>query len=140
MIVGFTGTQRGMTNDQKRSVRRLLVMLPVTELHHGDCIGADEQSHDFAYAIGVPDIIVHPPDVDKKRAFCKGTRILPPAPYLARNKAIVAAGTDGLIATPKDYTEPANKRGQGTWTTVGYARQAGRKIWLVLPNGDILES
>ena len=58
-----------------------------------------------------------------------------PKPYLKRNHDIVAAGVDGLIAAPKDFVQPASLRGQGTWTTIGYARKAGRRIWIVWPDG-----
>jgi hypothetical protein len=43
----------------------------------------------------------------------------------------------GHVDAPKDFVEPASKRGQGTWTTIGYARQAKRRIWIVLPDGRV---
>ena len=44
MIVGFTGTQRGMTETQRSVVHALLACLPVVTFHHGDCIGADAEA------------------------------------------------------------------------------------------------
>ena len=89
MKIGFTGTQIGMCKDQRNQLYHYLKDLGATEFHHGDCIGADKQAHDIALAIGV-DIIIHPPENDKKRAFCEGyKRRAKPLPYLDRNRRIV---------------------------------------------------
>jgi hypothetical protein len=43
MIIGFTGTRYGMTDKQKSSLQSILSKLEtITEVHHGDCIGAEE--------------------------------------------------------------------------------------------------
>lgn len=137
MTVGFTGTSRGMTQRQRAAVRRLLLELHVTELHHGDCVGADAQVDADANRRGIA-VYAHPPINAKLRAFCGSpTIVLPPKPYLKRNWSIVYDG-EGLIAAPKDAVQPKSLRGQGTWTTIGYARKAGRRIYLVLPNGNVV--
>lgn len=139
MIVGFTGTSHapGMTQRQRATFRYLLNELQVTELHHGDCVNADEQADYDAHGMGIT-VHVHPPEDPKKRAFCRGL-IHQVKPYLPRNKDIVAAGINGLLATPKDAVEPTNRRGQGTWTTVNYARKAKRRIWIIFPDGTFKE-
>lgn len=138
MTLGFTGTSRGMTLKQTNTVRALMNTLGVTVLHHGDCVGADAQAHAIAtVAVEPAEVVIHPPSDNKLRAFCSSPMICPPKPYLKRNRDIVAEGVDGLIAAPKDFVQPASLRGQGTWTTIGYARQAGRKIWIVFPDGTI---
>lgn len=43
--IGFTGTQRGMTGVQIRVVMQLLISLAATDVHHGDCIGSDDDFH-----------------------------------------------------------------------------------------------
>lgn len=138
MILGFTGTSKGMTQKQRDAVRYLLAELPVTYLHHGDCVGADAQVHRDAASRGIK-ITVHPPSDAKKRAFCvdggEDTVILPTKPYLSRNRDIVTDGVHGLIAAPKNFTPPENLRGQGTWTTIKYAREAKRPTWIVFPDG-----
>lgn len=131
MKIGFTGTQRGMTNSQKRKLGELLVSLHATEFHHGDCIGADEQADAIARSLGiVPDI--HPPNDDKKRAFChrRGpSRMHDPEPYLVRNKHIVNA-CDRLIAAPQTLVEELRS---GTWSTVRYAKKTGCKGTILAP-------
>lgn len=141
MTLGFTGTSYGMTQQQRVTVRWLLQKLNVTELHHGDCIGADVQIDIDIYLLTAARVTVHPPTDFKKRAFCHGNRstVCEAKPYLKRNWSIVYAGVDGLIAAPKDFVEPKNKRNQGTWTTVSYARRAKRHIWIVLPDGTLRE-
>lgn len=136
-IYGFTGTSKGMTQKQRATFRYLLNELKVTELHHGDCIGADSQAHVLCRELNV-HITVHPPIADIKRVFCQArpnVLILDPKPYLVRNRDIVAAGINGLIATPKDFVQPSNLRGQGTWTTIGYARKSRRSIHIIFPDG-----
>jgi hypothetical protein len=138
MILGFTGTSHGigMTQRQSDTVRYLFMELQLSELHHGVCIRADAQAHRTAKKLGAR-IIGHPP-IDPSRMdmslndfdWCR-----PPKQYLVRNRDIVAEGVDGLVAAPKDFIEPKSKRGQGTWTTIGYARKAGRRTWIVFPDG-----
>lgn len=133
-ILGFTGTSHGMAPRQRESVRQLL--WNVTKLHLGDCVGADAEAHEEATALGILTV-GHPPDNGVRRAFCVYDEEREPKPYLVRNRNIVAEGVDGLIAAPRSFVEPASLRGEGTWTTVGYARKAGRKIWIVKPDGSV---
>lgn len=136
MIAGFTGTRHGMTDEQKLTVDRILVRHDVDEANHGDCVGGDEDFHNICLKLNI-DVILHPPTNPKLRAFCKGTVLVhDPLPYLARNRVIVAT-SELLIATPKETTEPAPARGQGTWSTVREARRQGHaNIWLVWPDGS----
>lgn len=132
MIIGFTGTRRGMTHEQRSIVMTLLKK--AKEAHHGDCIGADEQFHDLCRILSVP-VVVHPPEDERLRAFCPNpARIEPPRPYLVRDRIIVDR-CDLLIATPKEGYEPAPQRGQGTWSTVRYARRSGQRFRVVWPEG-----
>lgn len=102
--------------------------LEITEWHHGDCVGADEESHILVSdVLGRDKIYVHPPEDDKKRAFMKSPHVARVRPYIERNRVIVDS-TDVLVAAPKTTTEPKSLRGQGTWSTIVYARKLGRKI------------
>lgn len=130
MKVGFTGTHLGMTFNQQDSLRNFLMEPTFTELHHGDCIGADAQAHAIALPMGF-HIIVHPPLDPRKRAWVAGTgvHILLPCKYLDRNKDIVDT-SDILIAAPKEMKEILRS---GTWSTIRYARKIGRQIIILEP-------
>ena len=130
--IGFTGTQRGMTERQRQALSCALDELHATALHHGDCIGADAQAHDVAVAMGC-EIVIHPPVTETKRAWKLAARIHAPKTYLARNKDIVRA-TEMLVATPAEDIEHLRS---GTWSTVRFARKIGRVVWVILPNGEV---
>ena len=133
MIVSFTGTQDGMTSDQKYELENLLNQLEASEFHHGDCEGADEEAHDIALGMGLK-IVKHPPTNPRKRAFCKGAaEVREEKDYLIRNHDNVDEG-EVLIATPKEMVE---KIRSGTWATVRYARKKGRDIFIVYRDGTI---
>jgi hypothetical protein len=135
MKIGFTGTRRGMTEAQKESVIILLNQAGCTELHHGDCVGADEDAHNLALAVGIP-IVIHPPNDAKLRAYCPGTltvTTLATKPYKDRNHDIVNQ-TDALIGAPY---QNENVTRSGTWATIRYAQKHAKPVWLVLPDGAL---
>ena len=136
--MGFTGTREGLTEDQYLSLRTLLsdkLNSPADWFHHGDCIGADSDSHDIVRSVSHARIMTHPPDKDVIRAFRKGDMALKPKPYLVRNRDIVD-GSDELIACP----EGPEKERSGTWSTVRYARKSGKPITIVWPSGLVEKS
>jgi hypothetical protein len=127
-----------MTHAQKNAVEDLIVEFNPREVHHGDCIGADEDFYNIVLALSNAIVIAHPPDDPRKRAFTKVDVFRPEKKYLRRNKDIVAE-SDVLIATPKQFDEPSyySRSKGGTWATVGYARKAGIPIYKVFPDGEI---
>jgi hypothetical protein len=127
--LGFTGTRKGMTLAQWKAVSALLAKFAPSELHHGDCVGADSDAFHIATNAGILTT-AHPPLNPKLRAFTKSTVILPPAPYDVRNMRIVDV-TEMLIATPLEDTEQPKG---GTWNTVRYAR-GRRPVVVVWPDG-----
>jgi hypothetical protein len=141
--VGFTGTQEGMTDEQKVFFKSLMREYQPTEFHHGDCIGSDTEAHDIVWDLITLEgmnckIVVHPPEDESKRAFAGDQEIavvvLPPKPYINRNHDIVNA-TDILVATPRQFTEVVRS---GTWATIRYARKSrGGKVMIVRPDGVI---
>ena len=133
MRIGFTGTRQGMTGEQARALRDLLTAHPGAVLHHGDCVGADEQAHHIAVSLGC-SVVIHPPLVDKQRAFKSALRIRTPKPYLVRNKDIVRE-TELLVATPAEASE---QHRSGTWSTVRFARRQGRAICIIQPDGTVI--
>ena len=132
MKVGFTGTQQGMTQQQKiRFIRLVQKVLNIDEFHHGDCIGADYEAHNvFEYKLRDVQIIVHPPEDCSKRAYCAGHKTLPPRPYIQRNHDIVDA-VELIVAIPAG---PEITR-SGTWATIRYARKTGIPIYVINPDG-----
>lgn len=130
--VGFTGTQRGMKPAQFHAVMGLLSAAEPEWVHHGDCIGADEQFHRTARKLGIK-VHGHPPVNDSKRAFCDFDIEDDPLPYLDRNHVIVDS-VSLMIATPGEAYEVLRS---GTWATIRYSRKTGTDIAVVFPDGEI---
>lgn len=142
MIIGFTGTRRGMTLRQLHGVVAILTSKEVDnveEVHHGDCVGADREFHDLVeQELGESThIIVHPPENPRNRAYCQGYEIRDPAPYMERNQDIVDE-SDGLIATPREMREVLRS---GTWSAVRSGRRKAKSdtypMWIILPDGMV---
>jgi hypothetical protein len=127
MIIGFTGTRNGMTDEQKKNVGEALVSMEPTEVHHGDCIGADAEFHDICLTLKKImniRIVIHPPKDEKYRAFCEGAdEIWAKREYLDRNHDIVDC-SDILIGAPKGEETLRS----GTWATIRYARKKNMTI------------
>jgi hypothetical protein len=140
--IGFTGTHRGMTKEQRATLAGLLysyvkgstVADSATEFHHGDCIGADAEAHDLAYMLGL-EIFIHPPIKEDSRAWkaVDALHMADPLPYLERNMVIVAR-TDFLVAAPDSRKE---KLRSGTWSTVRRARWVNKPAYLIYPDGTL---
>lgn len=136
-VVGVTGTRWGMTEAQYDSFLEFMLGLPQPiDLHHGDCVGVDEQAH-WMVVENVPrhKIFVHPPVSDALRAFCPAWTVHEPKPYKKRDKDIVEV-CEVLVAAPGGMVEEVRS---GTWYTVRLARRAGRRVYLIMPNGEIRE-
>jgi len=139
MIIGFTGTQRGLTSYQKQALVHFVLSLAQGDhqFHHGDCIGADFQATEIFSSFRIP-LYCHPPLNKSKRAW--GTieyphsHIYPAAPYLTRNHNIVKA-CHVLIACPGEFKEQLRS---GTWATVRYAKkQRNVRVIVIYPDGSI---
>jgi len=134
-VVGFTGTQEGMTVLQYKRVNSKLHELAGENFAlavHGDCIGADAQ---FGRLAGQHGYIVRVrPGSDHnghtpKRAHGLYDEAYPPEPYLTRNKKIVD-DCDLLLACPKSSEEELRS---GTWATVRYAQQMKKPVQIIYP-------
>ncbi|HET7584983.1 MAG TPA: hypothetical protein VFK13_08750 [Gemmatimonadaceae bacterium] len=131
MIIGVTGTRRGISIAQLRAYTMLLDQNRPAEVHHGDAVGADAELHRAARALGFR-IVVHPPLGKKHRAFCEGDVVHRPKSREARDRDVVDA-SDLLFAAPAEPgVEGPNT---GTWYTVQYALWRGTPIVLVWPDG-----
>ena len=135
MRIGFTGTQKGMTDFQKHEVSMVLLFNSYIctgvsgEAHHGDCIGADAEFEELAKKEGFTTYAHPASDTGNKRAYCKSDILLPAKPALERNKDIVNA-VDIMIATPKENHEVLRS---GTWATIRYAKKCGWLIHVIYP-------
>lgn len=130
MIVGFTGTQAGMT--RKQEVMLTSVAHVITEGHHGDCIGADKQFDSILKAQNIKRV-AHPPIKSHKRAFCDAEVILQCKDYLERDEDIVDV-SETMIATPKEMSEV---RRSGTWFTIRYAFKWRKPTMIIFPDGTV---
>lgn len=145
---GFSGCRRGLTPAQKAA---LLAFLPnlvrnfrVVEARHGCCVGGDETFHDACALLDVR-LVGHPTSAEhvsprwiSRRLLEECDLLLPPAPPLDRNRAIVDASTHFVAAPPS-----ATPSRSGTWSAIRHARRALRDRRLVslhifAPDGTLL--
>lgn len=131
VVIGFSGTRAGMTPLQTAAVVDTLRQHRFAIVHHGDCVGADEELHEISKQLGFY-VIVHPPKNSAFRAFCRGDEILPPDSYYNRNQAIVDVCAF-LIAAPKTMS-----RVGGTWDTIRRAQRADKPVLLHKPDGKTI--
>jgi hypothetical protein len=130
--VGWTATRKGLTKEQLENAERLVRDARYWRLHHGDCIGGDEEIHSLCLAHGV-DVVIHPPKETTWRVFCEGAvEVRDPLPYLDRDQEIVNESAF-LVAAPDS---PVEKLRSGTWATVRRARRKRIPVLLLLPDGD----
>lgn len=141
MIIGFTATREGLTNQQLAWLVRVFEDTQhITEVHHGACIGGDAAVHAQAIENGVP-IFVWPPTNPKYIAVeCLTPHPLvtvhPGMPYLDRDRQIVKA-TAGLIALPKHDEQPDRMYWGGTWYTVDFAERMNKPVIICYPKGVV---
>lgn len=135
MILGMTGTRNPITDAQRKWLRD--VVSNTGQLHHGACVGADEEGH--AAAMLVPTVIVvHPPTDERlmmpswKWTQREAIYVMTAKPYLERNRDIVN-DTDRMIALPDGPERPKG----GTWYTVRYALSVGKGVTICYPDGSV---
>jgi hypothetical protein len=136
MIIGFTGTRHGMSEQQKRCLDMIFNAwkdFAGIELHHGDCIGSDAEAHKVAESIPRRVIIVHPPIKDDFRAYCHSDQRQEPKDYIERDHDIVNR-SDFVVAAPKGFTEEVRS---GTWATIRYAKTRKIPFVVLWPDGGI---
>lgn len=139
MIVGFTGTRRGLTTLQRRTLQRVAETTVredgVILFVHGGCHGADSSADDVFARLAVPRRVRPGPD-SSEYTWHKGAEVMERRPNLDRNRDIVA-DADVLIACPSNYVNIP--RGSGTWATVRYARVKGIPIRFIWNDGSQTE-
>lgn len=128
MKVGITGTRSGMTQVQTEQVTLLLAELKGTQLHHGDCVGADAEVAELARELGYR-IVCHPPEKSDLRAWVPADEMREPFSYFRRNRNIVDE-CDILLVVP--YQNTVQSEG-GTWYTYSYAEKKKVQTQIIWP-------
>jgi hypothetical protein len=124
--IGVTGTQKGMSDLQLicycQCLAKLITLYGVDELrlHHGRCIGADEQMFFIAKMTGIWTI-AHPPIQQDRMSKFESDENRAAADFLVRNHNIVDE-CDILIVAPFENHEILRS---GTWATYRYAKKIG---------------
>jgi hypothetical protein len=149
MILSFSGSQDGISPQQYDWANMTMRRIGMMELHHGGCVGADEEAHRIALdyfdgyvtepdGLQVETITVHPAsDVNPRKVsqLCLKphplVRVLAAKPALKRNRDIVNPA-DLLLATPSGY----EKLRSGTWATIRYAIKMRVPVLICYPNGE----
>ena len=131
--IGATATRDGLTNIQKSSISNwMLEAYSISILHHGMCVGGDEQINNLALMRGW-ETAGHPPINKKLLSDCYVDHLFPPKDYLERNWDIVVASAVLLVA-PKQRLRPRSNRGSGTWSTFSYAEILKKKAIVFWPD------
>lgn len=131
----MTGTREGMTPAQIREFADMLRWTDANTMIHGDCVGADRDAWVIATAANW-STMAYPSTADPKwHANTLSTFRADRRPSLDRNRLIVD-DCDTLYGFPKDMTQA---RTGGTWYTIRYAREVGRHLFIIWPDGSISE-
>ena len=130
----MTGSRNGMTVKQKTMFVNFLWKYSVTTLHHGDCIGADDDSDTLAREHGA-SLVIHPPIKDDLRAWntCRDEdEMREEKGYFARNRDIVDE-TNILVGFPGTFSETKG----GTWYTINYGKKQNKTVYIIWPDGRL---
>lgn len=137
MKIGITGSRSGLTEKAKEWITTYLRnnLCKISELHHGDCVGVDEEIHNLVINNDYINIklIIHPPSIDIYRAYCQTEHVKQKYNYIKRNHNIVN-NTDILFAFPPTKEEVLRS---GTWCTIRYAIKKKHKVCIIYPDGTI---
>ena len=136
MKVSFTGTQFGMSPWQSYLVSKWLEEHghQASLFAHGCCCGADIEFHRMVRRmVGKGAYIAVYPSTAKTRAPIPpdANFVADPKPPLERDRDIVNAGNNLLLATPKQQHEVLRS---GTWTTIRYAWRKRIKVEIYYPD------
>lgn len=133
-VIGFTGTRRGMTPEQKEAVRRYLLEVYPTEVSHGDRVGSDAEFHDLVREI-LPacKIVIRPGPDEELRAFKQGDVLLPVKTHYARNRDIVDNATAVLVVSACSSPQPKG----ATRYAINYAIKKNVAVDVIYPTGEM---
>lgn len=134
MIVSVSGTREGASDAQLLALAETLLhytgLHKTIELHHGDCLGVDQQAAEMA-AMMQHTTVSHPPTKDNMRAFHESDVVMPAKGYLERDRDL-AELCDVLVALPLVHDVNANS---GTWYTIRHAMRINKDIIVIDRDG-----
>ena len=141
--VGVSGTRHGLTSNQRMAAYQILRAWKdrhggSVRLHHGCCVGADEEIHKEAISLGFA-VVGHPPvntTFSALRRLQGFEHINLPRPYLVRNRNIVMA-VNKILLLPRGNIFAPNSGG-GTWSTLRCAMKMDRVWVMVLGDGTVI--
>lgn len=128
LIVGITGTRNKINNKQLNEIIDFFRDNYVTELHHGDCVGADVTVAKIATRLNIKTVC-HPPIKDELRAHHQSTVILEPLSYFARNRKIVESVELMLVVPMQTEWQSTG----GTWYTYDYVIKKEVPVKIIWP-------
>jgi hypothetical protein len=131
--VGVTATRRGLNSHQLGNIYRWILAdkKRIRKLHHGMCVGGDEEINDAARSLGIYTV-GHPPTDTRYLSTCVVDEEWEPEEYLTRNRIIVN-NTSELLVAPYQDEHPASIRGSGTWYTHDYAKDQKHRVVVFWP-------
>lgn len=114
-MLGFTGTQRGMSAAQMHLVRRFLEENRPEVVHHGGCVGADMEFDAIAEDLRIRRVL-WPGDSPEKYGwdYSYTGRLQTVRPNLVRNSQIVRV-SHHVLATPRSGVHRVCRHGT-CWT------------------------
>lgn len=134
--IGVTGTREGLSEAQTQWVNDFLDDNTTNVLHHGDCVGVDDQVANLFFEHHSAYIIAHPGKTCRCKAHCKvNDLIMHNSENLTRNRLIVQS-VELLLAFPLTETKI---RYSGTWYTVEYAKKINIPVFTVKPSGLVTQ-
>lgn len=134
--IGVTASRYGLTHPQRAAVRMLLsaavdlrgIGQHVLQLHHGKCVGGDEEMLIIAKDLGIWTV-AHPSIFSKWTSLVESDDTREALPPLERNHNIVDECNE-IFACPNTVHEVLRS---GTWATIRYARRAGKSLTISPP-------
>lgn len=129
--IGITGSRRGINDWQKLWLQSWFKKNSATVVHHGDCVGADDEVATIFSEHG-SYIIAHPGDSPALRANCSANDLsMTPLPFLVRDRLIVKK-SQLIIGFPDTYRPTPHS---GTWYTLDYATKHAVPTLTIKPDG-----
>jgi hypothetical protein len=151
LVAGFTCTRDGWTLLQEKAVKYVLDLVRPSLVVHGGGRRGDEQFDTLCKKREIPRRIYPANNLPRSLLMSLAwneewddddeegeLEVMKGSPAPGRNLLIIE-DSHLVIACPNSDRAPTVQRGQGTWHTVRHTREAGKPLFLIPPNGILLE-